>query len=259
VVSRIVGKKGGDGIIAHLAAHPGEEDAPPSTAESVRDRAKPDGALLAGLARLREEIRLRPERMRADHRPALSLRPSEAVSDADLVPAAATRAENFPGREAALAFGTAVHRALETVDLSSKPGARDLKSICLRAAVEAGARERAAEVEETVSRALASEVLDRARRSPFVRREVPLQVDLADGTVGGTIDLVFEENGALTVVDYKTDRVDRKEAAGRAEAYGAQLRLYSRALEKATGRAVRRAVLLFTSSGAEFDVDLTLP
>ncbi|MCI8275824.1 MAG: helicase-exonuclease AddAB subunit AddA [Lachnospiraceae bacterium] len=61
--------------------------------------------------------------------------------------------------------------------------------------------------------------------------------------VQGIIDAWFEEDGALVVVDYKTDRVDRsdKEAARRyfVERYRTQLDYYQAALEMSTGKQVK--------------------
>jgi ATP-dependent helicase/nuclease subunit A len=50
--------------------------------------------------------------------------------------------------------------------------------------------------------------------------------------VEGTVDLAFEENGAWTVVDYKTDR---EVAAGGEERYRRQVALYAAAIAAATG------------------------
>ena len=56
---------------------------------------------------------------------------------------------------------------------------------------------------------------------------------MADGTlVEGVVDLAFEEDGAWTVVDYKTDREIASEGE---EQYRRQLGLYAAAIERATG------------------------
>ena len=72
----------------------------------------------------------------------------------------------------------------------------------------------------------------------------------------GQIDLVYEEDDAsLVVVDFKTDAVaDEAGARERAEDYRAQLALYARALELATGRTVRDTVLLFLAPGVEIRI-----
>ncbi len=47
-------------------------------------------------------------------------------------------------------------------------------------------------------------------------------------TVQGVADCIFEENGGLYILDYKTDYTDRIETLG--ELYGDQLRLYKKLL-----------------------------
>ena len=47
----------------------------------------------------------------------------------------------------------------------------------------------------------------------------------------GVVDCCFETLEGITVVDFKTDRVDRRSVAARAEEYRPQLAAYSRALE----------------------------
>jgi ATP-dependent helicase/nuclease subunit A len=59
--------------------------------------------------------------------------------------------------------------------------------------------------------------------------------------VQGVIDLYFEEEDGLTVVDYKTDVVDRPEELVRR--YEAQLRYYRKALEALTGKTVKESYI----------------
>jgi ATP-dependent helicase/nuclease subunit A len=59
--------------------------------------------------------------------------------------------------------------------------------------------------------------------------------------VQGIIDLWFEEEGEIVLVDYKTDRVtDAKELVSR---YGIQLDLYSKALEQLTRKKVKEKLI----------------
>ena len=72
------------------------------------------------------------------------------------------------------------------------------------------------------------------RREALCRRETPLTLSLADGTlVEGVVDLAFEENGAWTIVDYKTDR---ELAAAGEDRYRRQVALYASAVAQATGK-----------------------
>ncbi len=69
----------------------------------------------------------------------------------------------------------------------------------------------------------------------------------------GIIDAWFEQDGELTLVDFKSDRVSLSSQKKRAEEYRQQLQAYSRALEEMTGKPVKRKVLWFfaTSSSVE--------
>lgn len=60
----------------------------------------------------------------------------------------------------------------------------------------------------------------------------------------GAVDCVFEENGRLHVVDFKTDKVKNMEELW--ERYGLQLRLYGLAMEQVTGRQVGELILYST-------------
>ena len=75
--------------------------------------------------------------------------------------------------------------------------------------------------------------------------------------VQGIIDVYFEEEDGLVVLDYKTDQVkSRKELA---EKYHAQLEYYAHALSQLTGKTVKEKIIYsFTlkrrSSYEDFDV-----
>ena len=66
----------------------------------------------------------------------------------------------------------------------------------------------------------------------------------------GVVDCFWIEDGAITIVDYKTDALrDRGQARERADAYRSQLGAYARALERICGLPVRQCVLYFLSVG----------
>ena len=100
------------------------------------------------------------------------------------------------------------------------------------------------------TRALASPVVGRARRASRVWRELPI-VFADDGQLKtGIVDLVFEENGELVVVDYKSDAVATEEGAReRAGTYAHQLQNYGRCLTQALGQTVSERLILFTALG----------
>ena len=66
----------------------------------------------------------------------------------------------------------------------------------------------------------------------------------------GVVDCWFvEADGAVTVVDFKTDRVTESTLSARAEDSRPQLAAYTRALAQAAGAAVKRRCLWFFSVG----------
>jgi ATP-dependent exoDNAse (exonuclease V) beta subunit len=81
-------------------------------------------------------------------------------------------------------------------------------------------------------------------------RELFVAVPVSDGVLEGFVDLVLEDDGALVVVDYKTDHIGGRSGLERAAArYRPQVASYALALEEATGRHVRRCVLVFVGDG----------
>src|SRR5205814_9283609 len=67
-------------------------------------------------------------------------------------------------------------------------------------------------------------------------RELPVMVRLEDGTlVDGRIDLAWRDKNSWTVVDYKTDRREKRNVA--------QVQLYALALQRATNLPVRGIVV----------------
>ena len=84
---------------------------------------------------------------------------------------------------------------------------------------------------------LNSELGARVAASPRVAREWAFIADIDGTIVRGSIDLWFEENGELHIVDYKTD------AVAHPDDYIPQLALYAIALERAIGQRPRTACL----------------
>jgi ATP-dependent exoDNAse (exonuclease V) beta subunit len=111
---------------------------------------------------------------------------------------------------------------------------------------DAAAAQRAAEQAE---RALATPVLERARRAPHWWRELRVWFPEGEFLVDGVVDLVFEEDGQLVVVDYKTDAITEDQAIAQADHHKPQLQLYGRGLAQALGQPVRERLVLFTALG----------
>ncbi len=150
-------------------------------------------------------------------------------------------------RDAAMAAGGAVHRALETWDLFADPEIenarqRDLLPSYLASLVEGDAVARALP--------LATELLDGFAKSPLLGRlrdlkEHILARELAVllppsghgpvGVVSGTIDLLYRdpETGRLVVADYKTDDPAAGGIDAKVAVYAPQGATYVRALREA--------------------------
>jgi ATP-dependent helicase/nuclease subunit A len=139
-----------------------------------------------------------------------------------------------PGRPGGRKFGRLVHDMLQHAGL-----AEDVESL---AAIwgrrhGAGESERAAAV-EVVRAALAALAYSALAIPAGARRyrELPVMVRLEDGTlVEGRIDFAWSDGASWTVIDYKTDRRDKRNVA--------QVQVYALALQRATGLPVRGIVL----------------
>jgi ATP-dependent exoDNAse (exonuclease V) beta subunit len=99
----------------------------------------------------------------------------------------------------------------------------------------------------------------RAAQAGHVEREFDFLMSVDDLVLRGQVDLWFEEDGALTIVDYKTDTVTAQEAHQRAPDYAMQLRLYAMAVERLTGRSPKHAWLHFLRPNTAIEVDLNAP
>ena len=182
-----------------------------------------------------------------------SLRPMRTASVSDLVARTEGRGPRVaagPKAEEARAFGRLVHRLLELAALLPASGDRALAAMAVALGPGFGLGAEASERAAThVARALALPVMQRARRAARVWRELPFWLPETDELVEGVVDLVFEEDGQLVVVDYKTDQITAAQAVDQAAHHAAQLRLYGRGLTLALGIPVRERLVLFTALG----------
>jgi CRISPR/Cas system-associated exonuclease Cas4 (RecB family) len=141
--------------------------------------------------------------------------------------------------DAGIAFGAEVHRILAMDGGEMGGEVTDLP--------------RAAEL---ASRFTGSELGQRAERARRIEREFDFLFYFEDVVLRGQIDLWFEEDGELIVVDYKTDRIgDDRESS---QAYTLQLQIYALALERYAGRAADRAVLYYLRPDKTIDVPIDL-
>ena len=101
------------------------------------------------------------------------------------------------------------------------------------------------EKKELLSEKIHDEILELIIKNASEEEQVLMQ---------GVIDCCFTGPEGLTVVDFKTDRVDRRSVAARAEEYRPQLEAYAQALERVMEEKVCRKVLYFFSTGATINL-----
>jgi ATP-dependent exoDNAse (exonuclease V) beta subunit len=88
--------------------------------------------------------------------------------------------------------------------------------------------------------ALGHPLLERARAAARRHREIPVLLPIDDGKIlEGVIDLAFVENGAWTVVDFKSDT----ELAANRLRYERQAQWYAFALGRLTGQPATPVLL----------------
>ncbi|MEE8587342.1 MAG: UvrD-helicase domain-containing protein, partial [Acidobacteriota bacterium] len=136
-------------------------------------------------------------------------------------------------------FGTLVHTLLRDVDWKADEASIERLARLHARVLGADNREVRSAV-RAVAGALAHPLMKKARSSLKSHRELPVLLDVEGNRIlEGTIDLLFEEDGGWSVVDFKTD-ADLKV---RQEHYEAQLAWYLEAVTKLTGKPVRGILL----------------
>jgi len=181
----------------------------------------------------------------------------ERAAERSFRPVSATRAAArtapppafAPGSRGGRGFGALVHRVLEWMpldDAGPERAASMAEALAPAYGLDADGARRAA---EAALRALALPVMERARKAARVWRELALWFPEEDELVEGIVDLVFEEDGGLVVVDYKTDHIAAEHALVQAAHHAPQLQLYGRGLAQATGMRVKERLVLFTAIG----------
>ena len=144
-------------------------------------------------------------------------------------------------RRAAL-FGEAFHRIMER---AGTLGAPPLPRLCAAVASELGAGAEASALERLAAAALDSDLMKRAARASRRLREAPFILPVPGGFVQGRIDLLFEEDGRWTAVDFKTDDIPAEAVEERLASYRPQAAVYALALERLGLETSGELVLFF--------------
>jgi ATP-dependent exoDNAse (exonuclease V) beta subunit len=195
-----------------------------------------------GLQRYREWKRSREDAVDRGERPEFELLlPSETSAAPPGFDGAIEIDESLarPGRPSGARFGTLVHLVMRDIDLmSAGAGAEGLARMHGR--VLGATAEEADAAAEAARAAAAHPLIVRAGKAGRCHRELPVMLRLDENRLlEGVIDLAFLEDGAWTIVDFKSD-ADLK--AKRAH-YRRQLQWYGAALERITGQPVRGWIL----------------
>lgn len=163
---------------------------------------------------------------------------------------------------AGAARGTVYHKVLEILDFTKEYDKVSLKTAIQEMVEEQFLTEEEAEcvLEEDILQFLQSAIGRRVQKAakanlyhaeqPFVLGEI-----LDDGEltlVQGIIDVYFEEDGELVVLDYKTDRIWKDQEF--VEKYKVQLDYYAKALEQVTGKHVKQKVIYSFQKKKEIEV-----
>ena len=143
---------------------------------------------------------------------------------------------------AGTSIGRAVHAVLQSIDLST--GA-DIRARSRAQAAAEGIPDREEEIARLVAAAINSDIVKRAVASGRLWREVPVSVPTGNGALHGFIDLLFEENDSLVIVDYKTDSLDSDAAAEASSRYRLQGGAYAYAIRQMTRKPVKEVVFLY--------------
>ena len=168
-------------------------------------------------------------------------------------------------------LGTAYHKVMELLEFENPPESYAEWRQVLERMVEAG---KLSEMQKEciyipkLQEFMQSNIGNRMRKAAKnkgLHKEQPFFLGVPANTVNasfpaeemmliqGIIDVYFEEDEELVLVDYKTDRVESgKELISR---YRVQMQYYTKALEQALGKRVKEIILYSLSLGEEVIVD----
>lgn len=153
-----------------------------------------------------------------------------------------------------LKLGSALHALMEQVDFADTAGVEALAS---ELALASGISEQSPRLAELGRNCLRSDILKRASQAPRRLREVPFTLLDQGRLVEGRIDLLFEEDGELVLVDYKTDAVAEKDLPDCTEHYRRQGEFYAEAAAAICGKPVKEVVFLFAAIPEEVSLSVT--
>lgn len=187
-----------------------------------------------GLRRYEEWKARRDARIESASLPRFQIAAAErmgAVAEAEGIAIETITLPPAPGRPTGRHFGRVVHDILQRAER-----AEDVAALAQIWGRRHGVSDTDAEAAAAAARAALQRITELVPKGAQRLRETPLLVRLEDGTlVDGRIDFAWSDGSQWTVVDYKTDRRERRRIG--------QLQLYALALRRATGLPARGIVL----------------
>ena len=163
-------------------------------------------------------------------------------------------------QQAAANRGVAYHRIMECIDFAKDDIEAQLEYLLKQEFIDKEQKQciRVADIKRFCHSNLGKRAAKADAKNQLWREQpfVFLMDDGPDMLIQGVIDLYFVEDGAITVVDYKTDRVVRgKEGVDELiNRYAVQLDYYSKALQQLTGLEVKERIIYSFCLGQEIIV-----
>lgn len=199
----------------------------------------------------------------------------EAAEEADSMPAVRRerqlRRPRFVSEQSGLTpseKGTALHLVMQYIDYSRCSSraevAREIERLAAIRMITPAQAEAASENAVKIAAFFASGLGQRVLSADGVLREFKFSVlvpaaEHFPGARGeillqGVVDCCIEQSGELTVIDFKSDRVNRANETERAETYRPQLAAYACALERITGKPVKQRLIYFFATGNAIEI-----
>lgn len=144
-------------------------------------------------------------------------------------------------------FGSAFHQVMEQVDLR-RPSPEQLAGLAAHAAGRWGIDNRD-ELIQLAQSTLEHPLIRRARQAELLLRELPFVYKFEGLLVEGILDLLFQEEEGMVIVDYKTDLAEQAELERRWVDYSWQGLVYAAAMADISGRPVKEVSFLFVRKG----------
>lgn len=145
-------------------------------------------------------------------------------------------------------IGTAIHTIFERIDIymSSEDEHVEAYLDVLERANILTEQQRQAISTKVIKRFLNSDLVLRLKSALSYKRETPFVIKMEDQYVQGIIDLYYEDDDGLVLIDYKSDKISHDKANVLKERYGTQIDIYEKALNQLTQRSVKEKYIYLT-------------